>query len=188
MHAQIATEVKTAVKVNVYATTRQIVDPVFAEHFEQDHERDFPVLANVYKVAQRARAKAFPKNPLNMEFDWGKNDQFSNLFSKKIILPCFLFYIALFLPHLPESFFREDVIVKTKNTLGRHLIFASDKQIKLLKKAQRWYVDGTFFVAPNLFYQLYIVHSFIRHGELEKQVKKVQIHNHDWNTLLYFYQ
>jgi hypothetical protein len=91
LHAQMAAEVKKAVKVNVYATTRQIVDPVFAEYFEQDPERDLPELANVYKVAQRAKAKAFPKNPLNMEFDWGKNDQFSNLFSKKI-----KFYLAFF--------------------------------------------------------------------------------------------
>jgi len=67
--------------------------------------------------------------------------------------------------------FGEDVIVKTKNTLGRHLIFASDKQIKLLKKA-KWYVDGTFFVTPKPFYQLYVIHAFIRHGECEKQVKK----------------
>ena len=61
LHAQIVAEVKTGVKVNVYATTRQVVEPIFSKHFEEDLAREMPVLANVNKVVQRAKAKAFPK-------------------------------------------------------------------------------------------------------------------------------
>lgn len=70
-HALILSVVKQSVAVNVYASTRQIVEPIFSKHFEEDPERDMPVLANVNKVAQRAKAKSFPKNPINLEFDWG---------------------------------------------------------------------------------------------------------------------
>jgi hypothetical protein len=35
-------------------------------------------------------------------------------------------------------------------------------------------VDGTFFVTPKPFYQLYIIHAFVKHGELEKQVSELK--------------
>jgi hypothetical protein len=72
LHAQINAEVKVAVGLNKYATPNQIVEPILMEHFERDPERNLPVLSNVNKVAQRMKAKSFPKNPLNLEFDWGK--------------------------------------------------------------------------------------------------------------------
>jgi hypothetical protein len=53
---------------------------------------------------------------------------------------------------------------------GRHLIFATDRQLALLKTAKRWYIDGTFFITPLPFYQVYVIHAFIRVGDLEKQV------------------
>jgi hypothetical protein len=65
--------VKKAVAVNVFASTHQIVEPIFLEHFERDPERNLPALVNVNKAAQRTKAKSFPKNPLNMEFDLDKS-------------------------------------------------------------------------------------------------------------------
>jgi hypothetical protein len=47
--------------------------------------------------------------------------------------------------------------------------------LKFLKKAKRWYIDGTFFVTPKPFYQLYIIHAFIRHGELDIQVNEKKL-------------
>lgn len=43
---------------------------------------------------------------------------------------------------LPPQFLRGDIHVDDK----RHLIFASDQQLELLRQARRWYVDGTFKV------------------------------------------
>lgn len=73
LHVEIRTEVKKGVKSNIYATTAQVVEPIFSKHFEKDPERNLPVLANVHKVARRAKAQAVPKNPLDMDFDLGIN-------------------------------------------------------------------------------------------------------------------
>ena len=57
------------------------------ENFERDPERNLPVLSNVNKVAQRMKAKSFPKNILNLEFDWGKRtNNMKKLFIYLIII------------------------------------------------------------------------------------------------------
>ena len=58
-------------KSNIYGSTAQVIEPIFSKHFEKDPERDFPVLANVHRVARRAKHQSIPKNPLDMEFDMG---------------------------------------------------------------------------------------------------------------------
>ncbi len=64
LHAELRTEVKTGVKTNIYATTAQVVEPIYTKHFEKDPERNLSVLANIHKVA-------VPKNPLDMDFELG---------------------------------------------------------------------------------------------------------------------
>ncbi|CAF4876136.1 unnamed protein product [Rotaria socialis] len=44
----------------------------------------------------------------------------------------------------------------------RILIFASDEQLNILQNAREFIVDGTFKVVPEIFYQLYIIHSVHR--------------------------
>jgi hypothetical protein len=72
LNAQILAEVKKGVELQKFASTRQIVEPIVMRHFEEDPDRNLPVLENVYRVAQRAKVNAFPKNPRNLEFEWGK--------------------------------------------------------------------------------------------------------------------
>jgi hypothetical protein len=43
------------------------------------------------------------------------------------------------------------------NDDDRILAFASSFQIDLLKKAERWHVDGTFSKCPKLFFQVYVI-------------------------------
>ena len=55
---------------------------------------------------------------------------------------------------IPKQFLRGDIKVKTRNTLARHLIFATDKQLNLLKTLKKWFADGTFKCTPFPFVQL----------------------------------
>ena len=54
--------------------------------------------------------------------------------------------------------------------LHRHLVFATDQQMRLLQKAKRLYLDATFKVVKAPFTQLFSIHCFIRHGDSMKQV------------------
>ena len=67
---------------------------------------------------------------------------------------------------LSSSFFRAEV----RNGERRHLIFATDQQLQLLKKAKTFYIDGTFKVVRQPFYQLLSIHSFVRCGDDMKQL------------------
>ncbi|EFX81594.1 hypothetical protein DAPPUDRAFT_102058 [Daphnia pulex] len=109
---------KKEVKANIYTTTAQVVEPIFSNHFWKHPERNFSVLDNILRVARRAKSQMVPKNPLNMDFDFDD-----------------------FLQFFPEGFFTADVEVKTATVHGCHLIFVTEKQLKLLKKAKRWYID-----------------------------------------------
>jgi hypothetical protein len=82
-----------------------------------------------------------------------------------------LFYTGPFERCIPDGYFRADVVIDTPRRYARHLIFATDQQLHLLRKAKRWYGDGTFFICPTPFYQVFGIHAFIRHGNLDKQVR-----------------
>ena len=51
----------------------------------------------------------------------------------------------------------------------------SDKQARILKTKQRWYMDGTFKIVKKPFVQLYTIHSFIRVGGQKKMVPLMHI-------------
>jgi hypothetical protein len=65
----------------MFATTRQVVEAIFSAAFDMDPERNLPDLKNVQRTITRVKEKNYPKNPLNLKFDWGNN---INLFKLKI--------------------------------------------------------------------------------------------------------
>jgi len=67
---------------------------------------------------------------------------------------------------LGEPFYRETIQVGER----RHVILATDAQLRLLATARTWYIDGTFKVIKTPFTQLLSVHGFIRSGDSMKQV------------------
>ena len=67
---------------------------------------------------------------------------------------------------MPEDFCQADVIVGDR----RHLIMYTTKQMRLLKKSKRWYIDATFKVVKAPFTQLLSIHAFIKQGDCTKKV------------------
>jgi hypothetical protein len=78
------------------------------------------------------------------------------------------------MPKLPKTLsdinlHDHQIYKKTKNkkrfllshTSNDLIIFASDYQLEILSKAERWHIDGTFNASPNLFYQLYSIHAWL---------------------------
>lgn len=45
---------------------------------------------------------------------------------------------------------------------NRIIMFGIEENLQLLKSNLNWYVDGTFDVAPELFYQLFTLHVFVK--------------------------
>lgn len=70
LDAGIKAEVKKEVKTNVYASTAQVVEPIFSRNFEINPVRQLAIIENVNRVARKAKANSFPKNPFNMNFNW----------------------------------------------------------------------------------------------------------------------
>ena len=54
--------------------------------------------------------------------------------------------------------------------VGRHLIFATPAMLRLLERAERWYLDGTFKAVRRPFTQLFSIHAFVKKGGKMKHV------------------
>ncbi len=103
-----------------------------------------PALRNpeyLARAANRHRQKKRPAEPTSLDFDLSED-------------------------HIPEDFLKADVKVDGR----RHLMFATENMVSLLKKSKTWYVDGTFKVVKAPFTQLFTIHSFVRSGECTKQI------------------
>jgi len=108
------------------------------------HAVVLPLPTYIARNANRKRAKRRPHHPTDLQFE----------FINDAIL---------------DSFLLADIKVNGR----RHLIFATNAQLKLLVKAENWFLDGTFQVVNKSFTQLYSVHTFVRAEECMKQVPLV---------------
>ena len=70
---------------------------------------------------------------------------------------------------LPQEFLRADIKLRNR----RHLVFASDAQLRFLSSAKTWYVDGTFKVVRRPFTQLLSINAFVKSGDNAKQLPLV---------------
>lgn len=70
---------------------------------------------------------------------------------------------------LPQEFLRADIKLRNR----RHLVFASDAQLRFLSSAKTWYIDGTFKVVRRPFTQLLSINAFVKSGDNAKQLPLV---------------
>lgn len=134
-------EVKAAGMTDKWKTGKSLVDPLMGRYYTNNPAMDLPRPENLERVLNYHREKRIPKHPKDLEF-------------------------LLDLDFLPPNFYRDDLRVDT----ARHILFATDAGLNLLRRAKRWYVDGTFKLVRDPFMQLWTIHAFIKKKNKIKQV------------------
>ncbi|XP_050390644.1 uncharacterized protein LOC126809860 isoform X2 [Patella vulgata] len=143
---KIQAELKVKAPMTLFEPAQNIVDNILAEHVDnREPEASRPIYSNLLRYCNRFRQKERPADPTDLDFEI--NEEF-------------------LATAIPEVFLQKDIHTKD----GRHLLFATEKQIELLGKAKTWYIDGTFRIVNKPFYQLLSIHSFLKSGESIKQV------------------
>ncbi|XP_074658278.1 uncharacterized protein LOC141911197 isoform X2 [Tubulanus polymorphus] len=117
--ARISTEVKKRVKENVFRSAAAIVEEVMHEQITDENMaiKSVPAPDNLARQGNRARQGQRLDHPNDLHFH-------------------------LETEFIAEGFFRKDISVDYR----RHVIFATDKQVDILKASKRWYMDATFKV------------------------------------------
>ena len=93
------------------------------------------------RTANRARQMSRPRDPKDLVFEIEED-------------------------HIPAAFLRADIVKQGK----RHLIFATEEQIRLLSKAKSWYIDEIFKFCQYPFKQLLTISTFVTGEDDAKQV------------------
>lgn len=98
------------------------------------------------RTANRVRQFSRPRDPTNLVFEVQED-------------------------HIPADFLKGDIIKQGR----RHLIFATDEQLRLLRKAKSWYLDETFKFCQHPFKHVLTISAFVRSEDDAKQVPLVFI-------------
>jgi hypothetical protein len=147
VQARVYSKCKEEIRKNRHAVPRKVSEPALLEEFLDDEEAELPKLSNLNRALYKIKEATRPANPADLHFDMKR-----------------------YVQAIPKQFLRGDIKVNTRNTLARHLIFATDKQLKLLKTLKKWFADGTFKCTPFPFVQLFSIHGFIEKKGFKKQV------------------
>lgn len=139
---RVTSAVKDKASDDVFKSAAAIVESVMINAIDpsQPHPA-MPDPSLLTRVANYHRQKNRPQDPSDLDFVL--EDSF-----------------------LPASFLKKDIQLDGQ----RHLIFATETQLRLLNNAKTWYIDGTFKIIRKPFYQLFSVHAFVHKGDDTKQV------------------
>lgn len=142
LSTKVSSIVKRKAMEDVFRPAADIVDEVLREHVDPNVPlTSLPAPINLARQGNRRRRANRPDEPLDLNFDLNED-------------------------HIPSEFLKYDVRVGER----RHLIFATNDQLKLLAKAKRWYADATFKVVRQPFTQLFSIHAFVQRDGNFKQV------------------
>ena len=138
---EIAVEVKRRAMENLFKPAPAIVDEVMLEQLTDAPCQALQRPSYMVRNANYYRQSQRPNDPVDLNFELDMN-------------------------HIPNSFLQADVVVRTK----RHLIMATNMQLKHLQKAKTLYIDGSFTLCLPPFMQLLSINAFVRHEDHCKQV------------------
>ena len=140
MKARLFAQVKQTAALNPFRPAMQIVEDAVLE--VDDTQRFLlPKRQLMKRSANRLRSKTRPVEPTTHDFTLDTD-----------FLQC------------------DDFLIGDLRPDGqRHLMFATQFQLQLLRRAKRWFMDGTFKVATTPFSQLFTINAFIKIDDDSKQ-------------------
>ena len=142
---KLTAAIKRKATDDLFRSASAIVDGVLLEGMET--AAAMPTLArpeHLARAANRCRQSKRPQDPVDLDFNIDESS-------------------------IPEGFLRADIETREK----RHPIFATEEQLTLLRKAKRWYVDGTFNLCRPPFTQLFTMNAFVCQDDHAKQVPRL---------------
>ena len=104
VQARVYSKCKEEIRKNRHAVPRKVSEPALLEEFLDDEEAELPKLSNLNRALYKIKEATRPANPADLHFDMKR-----------------------YVQAIPKQFLRGDIKVNTRNTLARHLIFATDK-------------------------------------------------------------
>jgi hypothetical protein len=139
--ATVSHEIKRKATEDMFGPATAIAETAVASHVGTKPCPNLAKASNLARNVNRQRQRMRPRDPADLNF-------------------------TLDMSFVPSEFLQADVVKDER----LHLVFASTHMLQLLTKAKTWYADGTFYVVPQPFVQLYSLHVFVRSGSCIKQV------------------
>ncbi|XP_035670971.1 uncharacterized protein LOC118412295 [Branchiostoma floridae] len=146
--AKIAARVKKEAEGDLFKSAAVIVNDVLLEELGDGPCPALSKPEHLARAANRRRQKLRPDEPKDLNFEVDED-------------------------FVPPSFLKGDVRVRCGDSERRHLILATDTQVKHLGDAKTWYLDGTFKLCRAPFMQLFTISVFIRKDDCMKSVLMV---------------
>lgn len=117
---------------------RDEINRILEEDFDIDEiPSKMPKLENVKDKLYKARNKDIPSVP--------KTTQHVDLTNERYTTTIYKTRFLLF----------------DTNDRERIIAYASDYQLQILAKSQRWHIDGTFKCCPSIYYQIFSIHAYV---------------------------
>lgn len=127
---------------DLFRSAADIVDEVLCDEVDPNKSLlSLPAPHNLARQGNRKRRAARIGEPFDLSFELSET-------------------------HIPENFLHYDITVCGR----RHLMFSTEEQLSLLRRAKHWYADATFKVLRRPFTQLFSIHTIVHCNNNLKQV------------------
>lgn len=136
----------------VFRPARDIVEATVSDTVQDRFVA--PKTSNIKRYVNNYRTAFRPKDPTDLDFEvnylfmiFMLHIELNHLIRNYLLFQC-LTYMYFYFLQINMDFLQCEEFLKADLRVGeeRHLIFATEYQLNILRQAKKWYIDGTFKV------------------------------------------